>query len=372
MASLFLLLVPASAQLLYSLTSTPSSTISSCNAFMCDSNPGSSQKIFETCLKYSNGTFLLNPCNYPDRVNNFCSYTDDPSSTPVNCQRVNTLYPQLYPGEEPCFSIYQCMSQMCELGKCIAGGVGVSCSSNSDCDVGFYCNSNSTVCTQLIFPGSTGCTQDSDCVTSAGCNKNSTDATGKCETYFSIPVGKPVKNCDSYVSMLCTTGQCFNATNSYEYTCVDAFESYATQPQKCSTQLDCNSKSVTKSGNLYSDCSCGYNSAKQAYCNPMLGDSVSLNYLKNLKDWISSVKIHTCHTDRRFNQLCQKDWEYEKYDALMVTQYAYSSYAKIQDNDECVKKIYTYEYWDFVADYDDDTDNASTSLLIGLALLLTS
>jgi hypothetical protein len=109
----------------------------------------------------------------------------------------------------------------------------------------------------------------------------------------------------------------------------------------------------------------------QAYCNPMLGDSVSQNYLTSLKDWVESVKIHTCHTDRRFNQLCQKDWEYTKYDALMASQNAYSLYAKIQANDDCVKKIYTYEYWDFYADYEDDEDGAYVVWVSGLWLLVS-
>lgn len=368
MASLLLLLVPASAQLLNLLTSSPSTDLSACNAFQCDKNPGSSQQIFETCLKFSNGTFYLNPCNYPDRVTNFCVATEDTTTQPVNCQRVNTLYPQLYPGEEPCFSVYQCMSQECELGKCVAAGVGQPCFENSDCDVGFYCNAN--ICTELIFPGYSGCTQDTDCVTSAACNKNLTDIVGTCVEYFSLQTGKSVKNCAGYTSMLCETGQCLNTTNSYEYTCVDAFTSSADQPNECSSQLDC--KTATKAGNLYSDCTCGYNDQKQAYCNPMLGDSVSLEYLPRLKDWVKSVKIHTCHTDRRFNQLCQKDWDYEKYDALMVTQNAYSLYAKIQDNDDCVKKIYTYSYWDSVSDYEDDQDSAVRGVVSALGLLLTS
>jgi hypothetical protein len=126
---------------------------------------------------------------------------------------------------------------------------------------------------------------------------------------------------------------------------------------------------------LTGDCECGYNNAGTAYCSLHPGDSIYQKYIQYYKKWAASSDVMKCNTFRRNAAYCRQSvWDSD--DAELFEYYeAYTSmYPKLQNNDACVKAIYTnsfYQEQDDVQDVDDDDDSSlwlASSAVVALAL----
>ena len=62
-----------------------------------------------------------------------------------------------------------------------------------------------------------------------------------------------------------------------------------------------------------------------------------------LKAWYNSTEITKCHTERRMAKECMANWsDYQKY---LNSFYKWKDYPLLQENDDCVKNVYTQYYW---------------------------
>jgi hypothetical protein len=109
----------------------------------------------------------------------------------------------------------------------IAVGSSKSCTSDSDCPLGYQCKSKSgtSACETQTSTPSTGCKSDSDCASPTVCQTSS----GKCLT----PSGKL---CDAIEGKGCASGE----------VCIGKL--CATLPSSCTTNLDCPTSYVCTSG----------------------------------------------------------------------------------------------------------------------------
>ena len=345
MVLILLLLTTAQSQMFFGLTNKSDSTALDCKSYECVQNPPSDFGLLRICAEYksSAGKYGLKKCDYPNSFENFCDTRNfvDQKAYCVTPQLEKT---GLYPGE-PCSQNKTCLSQYCQGDFCGGGKLGDSCSSNSECNHGLRCLGT---CQPLIGLNQYGCHSDYDCINSCGCDKNSTGESGVCRPYFSIPIGQVVGSCVEYNSLLCEKGQCTNSTNS-TYECVEPFVS------RRNTECVSSSQCLSANSEVYSKCECGYNGPGNAYCQPFIGDSVGMDLLSSLKDWVQSNEILFCNTERRWSLDCAENWNGNDYDRLKYRYYAYKNFTHYQLNDECVKNIYTYDYWDSKKLYSEDS-----------------
>jgi hypothetical protein len=364
----------ASFDLFNSLSLDASSDPLVCPSFKC-SKPTTSQELMSTCITYANSTnsYELIPCHHGDRLENYCPATTEISSLPATCVAPTTSYPKLYPGEGPCSDNTNCNKGTCTYGVCVGKDVGKTCYSYVDCNSGLRCVSRK--CTAQLREGDTGCTKDQDCVNTSGCDFNSTSGVGTCVEYLSKAVGDSIQICDGYVSLLCESAQC--ATSSTGSYCIKPVTISGTSPQSCKADTDCFGM-LDDGTKVYSKCECGYSETGASYCQSFIGDKEGQRYQSELKKWLSSIKIIGCHNEHRFDPLCMKDWNTENFDLFKLRQLTYKNLPKLQGNSDCVKKIYTADYWDATVDYKFDTesdDDMSLSLkcvFVWLVLLLVN
>jgi hypothetical protein len=88
------------------------------------------------------------------------------------------------------------------------------------------------------------------------------------------------------------------------------------------------------------------NKNRKKFCQPFPGDSVTVSLLKSLKKWVESKSILACSSERRWDFNCMRKWEPKLYDKLKYDILHYYNYSAIQENDQCIKEIFTYMYWD--------------------------
>jgi hypothetical protein len=251
-------------------------------------------------------------------------------------------YSALYPGESPCWSDENCVSGSCFDSICVGKPQLSPCQFSYECQPGLTCKPDDfqvNRCFDLLRPGSLGCFKDEDCVNSAGCDIDSQHNIGMCRPYFSVKVGKQVLECKDFTNLICEKIQCGLVKGKYQ--CVEPSVS-KTLPLPCTVQGDC----TDKNHKFYSECSCGMNKDRQKYCRPFPGDSVSVSLLKSLKGWVSSKSILACSSERRWDFNCMRKWEPKLYDRLKYDILHYYNYSVIQNNDKCIKEIFTYMYWD--------------------------
>jgi hypothetical protein len=183
----------------------------------------------------------------------------------------------------------------------------------------------------------------------------------------------PVSPCQDTYNNLCASGRCASNDDEHFY-CINPTSTE--MPKICSLNSDCVS-AVDPQLNVTvnSICSCSYGSKGYAYCGLFPGDSEWQQYLKYLEKWYEYPEINRCNTLRRTAINCLEEYTsedfYVKYTYYM-TQVQY--YPLLQDNDKCVKQIYTSYYWtllDQLNDQDDDSYAASLGLSVALGVLLS-
>jgi hypothetical protein len=96
-------------------------------------------------------------------------------------------------------------------------------------------------------------------------------------------------------------------------------------------------------------------------------------YRNYLAKWLSSSAVAKCNTARRMAAHCQQAyWDEDSYLGLSYYKAYVDNYAAIQENDRCVKAIYTSQYWDlaeaFTAPQDEDDDDFAVLMAVGWAL----
>ena len=330
----------------------------SCSKFSC--LPQTTVTDFRSiCLIYNaiESSYQSLACNNYFLIDNFCDTTilDPTLNQTIHCTEPQMNYTNLYPGESPCYSDSNCVSGVCENSVCVGAGFGIACNYTYECQQELGCIGtvfeNDTVedpgqCLPLLKPNHGNCISDFDCVNNAGCDYSFNNSYGTCKTYFSVPVGGQIEKCENYNSLICEYVQCSNSDDGKSY-CVQPFFSKSEEPVSCITGKEC----VDSTNNYYSECSCGMNKNGISYCQLFLGNSISKNLLSTLKLWVNSYTILSCSTNRRWDLTCMKNWTPSLYDQIKYHLLAYSNFTIVQDNEECTKDVFTFQYWDAFKDF---------------------
>jgi hypothetical protein len=157
---------------------------------------------------------------------------------------------------------------------------------------------------------------------------------------------------------------------------VPAVSSNATLPTTCDSVTSCGSKSFVVSDVNYTltgDCECGYNNVGAAYCSLHPGDSIYQKYIQYYKKWAASSDVKKCNTIRRNAAYCmQSVWDNDDTELFQYYEAYTSMYPKLQNNDACVKAIYTNTFYEDQDDANDADDDATlllaSSAVVALAL----
>jgi hypothetical protein len=179
--------------------------------------------------------------------------------------------------------------------------------------------------------------------------------------------------CNGYFSYACSSGAC--AILDTKVHCIPAVASSASLPTICADETSCGSDSFIVDGVTYSltgNCECGYNREGNAYCTLRPGDSIFQKYIQIYKKWVASSKSLKCNTVRRDDDNCIRSvWNSDDYEHLLYYESYIAMYPQLQNNDACVKALFTNTFYEEQDDLDDDDDSAiwlAFSAVVALAL----
>lgn len=300
-----------------------------CNPYQCA--PAEFKMPSNFCSVSYNNTFFLAPCD----TSHYCEIPTG------QCQKIPSNLPQpQYPGE-PCTKSSDCTTNSCVQSICKGLSSNSTCLSHEECDPGLRCYKES--CQKQLDVTDMNCFNDFDCINSAGCNLPQWSMTGTCTAYFSVPVGQLVSDCIEGVSYLCKSSECkkIGKFGNFGY-CKASFISVKPSPVKCTSSNDC--KGTDGLIEDLSDCICGYNSAGNAYCEVFSGDLPALEYFET---WQKALvqSLGRCNTVRRFEKDCLL--AVGKFNEVLRATWKYQYYPLVQNNDQCVKEMITYEAYTF-------------------------
>lgn len=294
-----------------------------CQTYQC--RPSGVQMANNTCAVTDQGNVYIQPCS-SESPNSYCNVATGKCTSPPT----TTL--QSYPGE-PCAKQSDCAVGTCTQGTCVGLSLGTRCSNSNQCAPGLFCSSG--LCSLQRAIGSS-CSTDYDCVSSAGCvNSN-------CTAYYSLPVNSTVPDCSpTGTSNFCAKIACqrsgwIGTTGK----CIAVPKNLQPNPTKCTSNLNCTSTDGVH--NYTGTCTCGYNSAGDGYCQPVLGDSQGLWLVQAYKSAVARSN-GLCNTARRMAQAC---WQViGEWDNVKTQYWGFYYLPLIQGNDRCVEQTFTRTYW---------------------------
>mmetsp|Transcript_11926 Transcript_11926/g.11991 ORF Transcript_11926/g.11991 Transcript_11926/m.11991 type:complete len:487 (+) Transcript_11926:503-1963(+) len=330
-------------------------TISSCPVYFCSSSSSSDQCIVykeEINDFYVQETFYAKTCS----SGKSCPATRTSNST---CEDKPTAV--RYAGDK-CSSNSDCLSNKCDKNVCVGKAQGDSCEYIYDCNPGLYCNSGSSRCEAQLAADAT-CLDDYDCTNGLMCNL------GACTLYFTLENGMQTDNVNNYgFSMACKTG--FAAVNRQTNPPTGICAEAPVSPTVKTCTVDSMCQDTT--GTYSKPCTCGYNAYGLSFCPSFEGDQYLQTAIVAARTLLLSNS--QCNTYSRLSEYC-----YEKYPKLLATYYNYAlnmemylNYPLLQQNSDCIEKIYNAEYYYITQKIKDMNDNGSIvkSIIFGLLALL--
>lgn len=310
----------------------------SCKSAFQDFKPGQCVASSQSDESF-NTSISLSICN--DLYFNYCPpiLVDAYCQLPPQSPTTNIAYIG-----EPCNFDENCVDSICVEGTCFGLDVKSSCQSDFQCNTGLYCDGVCTeqvelgmncdgVCTEQVDLGDT-CKRDEECLNSLTC------LSGKCSKYLSVDPYSVIDECEDGINYQCSTGGCF-VYNNVKY-CLPQVKSTNKGSEYCLFDSDCsvplNDGKITS---YNTQCKCSQNGYATMTCSLAPGDSVFLNYIKQLKNWIKSSEISLCHTTQRLSINCIKSkWDYKNYITFAYFQEYALNYSSYKYSDSCVQTIY--------------------------------
>ena len=266
----------------------------------------------------------------------FCAAAMNTESN-MTCLPYKELVASTYPGS-PCTSDADCQKRNhCnDQGVCQAGRQGDTCNIESACDPGYICYREEFdfYCTKQPDFGAPcrGFIDDSICRNDAVCGMNT------CVPWFSLPNG--AYTISAYAAYACASG--FYTTipgRSDIVICAKAPKSPASQlPRLCVPGSLCHSSD----GQFSLPCQCGLNPSGSSFCPLFPGDDLYQSYLSLLKTY--SKYLANCAFSAIGQLPCgapESVWK-----ELNRRHVEVETWGLKEDNDDCVKEIFTSAYWD--------------------------
>jgi hypothetical protein len=298
-----------------------------CPSYSCKLS--SQQFSMQQCIFSNSSSLWLNPCSNP--LLSYCP----PSSKNSTCLPPPVSNPAAasFPGE-PCSQDSDCVAGMCYQSRCNSQTFMGQCTSNADCNPGFYCNQAQSVCLFQLEINQTGCSSDFDCVNGAGCNFN------VCVPYLTLLAGSPISQCTGNVNWLCGNLTCASFNGSF------ACGGIVTRnTETCQKDSDCKSDlDPVLNVNYYSNCLCSYAKSPQTLCSLLPGDNMYQQYMSQMKMWVGNQLIRLCNTERRFSSQCISNYAGNR-NQLLLNRYYVQLYPMIDNNEDCTQEIFNQQYW---------------------------
>lgn len=312
------------------------------------------------CIEKNGFTYFLGTCSEeyysycpPNESDSFCQLPLTPSDINIS-----------YIGE-PCVYDRNCYKSLCTDKICTGFTLNSTCSYTAQCNVGTYCF-NSTC--QALQSLNGVCKSDYDCMNNLGCYYST------CVQYFSLKEGEILESCEGGFNYLCASGACGIASNETMF-CLGNYKSVNLTPAICSNDGDCLMNQTLVPEGYSSGCQCGYNEFGLSYCGLSPGDSDYQTFISLMKEWVAGSNIKKCHTYSRTNLKCIN--QFAKNSLAVELTYRYllvTNYSQVQGNDECVKEIFTSQFWTAQSAYknlpkEKDDDSMGAVLKVGILLL---
>ena len=177
------------------------------------------------------------------------------------------------------------------------------------------------------------------------CQNNYGCYQGICTAYYTVDGLQQVDTCTENENYLCKSGACRNVGGS-NY-CLQSSKSAAALPISCIFDDDCTvNEAVGSDSNYTTYCTCGFNGFGFASCGLAPGDTIYVNYTSAMSYWLSSTNVTNCHTTRRSDLGCIRNfWSYENFTTLAYYQAYTTLYAQTVYNDDCVKNVFQAYFW---------------------------
>eukprot|EP01016_Furgasonia_blochmanni_P002956 TRINITY_DN11156_c0_g2_i2.p1 TRINITY_DN11156_c0_g2~~TRINITY_DN11156_c0_g2_i2.p1 ORF type:complete len:351 (-),score=24.41 TRINITY_DN11156_c0_g2_i2:120-1172(-) len=262
--------------------------------------------------------FLLQTCNDDNET---CA-VNATSSKIVKCgEKIKEVTFKL-PGET-CERNSDCLGSICVESVCKGNSTGHNCTEHSQCEVGYHCNATLQCAIQKEY--SEKCRDDYDCVNNCGCNN------GTCNYYYSLSSGLPSDN-----PTICKSGRIVDDKCALPRISV-------IKGRPCEADEDCALVDANGNPQGYSECQCGYNGGGFTYCSLAEGDSEFQDMLDKFQFIL--FRSAGCHSLLRFGP-CKNIYTDEYVDYMKARRY-FEMYPQITYNDQCIRKIYTWEYWQY-------------------------
>ena len=324
-----------------------------CGKYACASSPLTAG----TCISLVNNTYSLATCS--DATKSYCDTTKIVGGTSLCTLPPTPTFPPVtaYVGQA-CNTTVTCAYGTCTNQECKGSALGEKCTTSNDCDKGLRCKGG--VCLSVLMVGDEGCLLEEDCELKSGCNLLKGSQLGFCVPYFSVQVGGIATDCVNSRSRLCASTYCRTETSwlAKQSYCIGAPQSIAAIPTVCNYTSNCTG--ISRPWTFPGTCSCGYNPQGNANCALFPGDAPVVAAQATLLTIVQKQNFFSCNTLRRFQPDCLK-----MVDPTLYTQYRYQRlfvdfYPQLQNNDNCVQKMYTSYYW---------TKKSAQVLLAGLIFI---
>jgi len=304
----------------------------------------------------------LEECNSEDHS---CAHGAKlPLGKTTTCQAIPDYKHKQLPGIE-CSIDSECLSGPCLNGICRGADKGGKCEVDHDCDIDTFCDKQAKRC-QYLSHENQHCDENKPCYSWAVCLSN------QCVIKFSKLVGESVPDHDKN-HLACETA----------YTKADEQGIKCTLGPKLQGAVHRNWKNLTckyYAGNdVQPDAAtipvCGYSNVGSFYCPLGIGDLY--DRMQDLKAFMQ--KMPKCHIDDHRFECKEAKLLPERKRAIAalwftegLTNGISTASSYIEDNDECVKEMITYDFWNF-NDRTLESKNGSSitaATLLGFALCL--
>ncbi|CAG9335540.1 unnamed protein product [Blepharisma stoltei] len=328
-----------------------------CPVYFCGTdktNWGAEQCIFyeKDVLNYKVTDILsLNPCS---------TGTTCPTSQTSQNSTCTASTTQLSYAGDYCKKNEDCASGTCKNKVCSGAALAGACTNVQDCNPGLYCNTTTKVCDAQKVEG-VNCASDYECLNNMTCNL------GICIPYYSLPVGSVTNSVNSAgFSRACNFGfaNLTTTTAPLKGICAKPPVSPSTGPIQCQPGAKC----LDKTGTYSKICTCGLNEFGTAYCPSFEGDIYLKNSIIHMKTLMTKNKI--CNTESRFEERCfLRDLNNLETYYFYVTNFTmYLQLPALQENTECVKSIYTEDFWRWMKESYDHSAGIMATLASLLAI----
>jgi hypothetical protein len=242
---------------------------------------------------------------------------------------------RVLPGER-CRSSENCMSGLCESGKCVGKGAGEDCEDHADCNAPLYCTRKNKCDIQIYESSWLSCRNDYDCRNYLTCQF------GACVPYLSRSEGEQVRNCVSNTSLACESTLC---TSNY---CLKAITNDKPIPVSCTSAEDCVSSWYSSESQpflLHTECNCALDTEGRGVCELFPGDPPYQDFLGALQHIVQRKHNWACHTLRRFSLECLDSSEYHGKYADLIQKFVFAEhYAELVYSQPCVHQVYFPAY----------------------------